>query len=108
MTITLTGNWYSTEILLMELYVKVELKLTDGTLILVYPEKWQQKVFTFKVPVISTTSTSSVAISVLITATNIYDKSATLTKSITIDNTLTSGFRSTLYSTGTDYQNLQN
>ena len=42
----------------------------------------------------------------LITATNIYDKSSTLAKSITLDNTLTSGYPSTLYSVGIDYTSL--
>ena len=107
MTITLTGNWYNTEVLLMELYVKVEFKLSDGTVILIYPENWQKKTFSFTLPVISTTSSSSIPVSVLITATNIYDKSATLTKSVTIDNTLSSGYRSTLYSASTNYQDLQ-
>ena len=107
MTITLTGNWYNTEVLLMELYIRIEFKLSDGTIVLVYPEKWQQKTFVFTVPVLSTTS-GSMIVDCLITATNIYDKSSTLTKSITFDNTLTSGYRSTLYSVGTDYTSLLN
>jgi len=108
MTVTLTGSWYSTNAALMELYIKVELRLSDGTTVLVVPEKWQQTSFAFAVPVLSSTSNSALAVDVLITATNIYDKAAIVTKSITVNNTLASGYRSSLYSIGVDYTSLDN
>ena len=57
-TIILTENWYNTELLLMELYIRIKLKLSDDTIVLVYPEKWQQKTFVLTAPVLSTTSGS--------------------------------------------------
>ena len=108
MTISLTGNWYSSQSYVMELYIKVEFKFSDGTQILIIPEQWQVKTFTFVVPVISTQSNSNIPVSWLITATNINDKAATLSKSIIIDNTLSYNYRSTMYSLGVDYSSIEN
>ena len=108
MTITLTGDWYNSQPLVMELYVKIEFKFSDSSVVLIVPEQWQAKKFIFEVPVISSISNNNIPVSLLITATNTFDKSISLTKSMTIDNTLTSDFRSTLYSSKVDYSNLQN
>eukprot|EP00345_Euplotes_harpa_P005501 CAMPEP_0168327920 /NCGR_PEP_ID=MMETSP0213-20121227/6169_1 /TAXON_ID=151035 /ORGANISM="Euplotes harpa, Strain FSP1.4" /LENGTH=119 /DNA_ID=CAMNT_0008330885 /DNA_START=218 /DNA_END=577 /DNA_ORIENTATION=+ len=107
MSVTLTGDWYDTQIGVMELYIKLEFKLVDETTVLIVPEQWQQKTFTFIVPVLSTASNGNMPVSVIITATNRIDKSATLTKAVVIDNSLNDNFRYSLYSSKTEYSDLQ-
>ena len=103
MTVTLIGNWYSSQINIMELWTKVELKLNDGTTFVLSVYKWEGKSFIFTLPIISATSNSAISASFLITATNPSEKSAVLTKSIIIDNSLSSGYASTLFSNKLDY-----
>jgi hypothetical protein len=97
MDIELTGNWYNKEVGIINLWLRVQLKLSNGTEVLLVPDLWEQTVFSFTLPVLSPVTDPNVVVSLLITATNEYDGSTTLTKPVIVDNTLSDSFRSSMY-----------
>ena len=108
MTITLTGDWYNTQVNFMELWIKIDLKLSDGSIIPLAVDKWEWKLFTFTLPIISRTSNSAISASIHITATNPFERSAVLTKAVTIDNTLSQSNTATVFTNKLDYANIDN
>ena len=108
MTVALTGSWYSSQVNIMELWIKLDLKLTNGNIITLAVEKWECKLFTFTLPIISQTSNSAIPTSLLITATNPSEKSAVLVKSLTINNTISSDYASTAFSNHLHYTDINN
>ena len=108
MTVALTGSWYSSQANIMELWIKLDLKLTNGNIITLAVEKWECKLFTFTLPIISQTSNNAIPTSLLITATNPSEKLAVLVKSFTINNTISSDYASTAFSNHLDYTDINN
>ena len=97
MNILLTGDWYFGVVSNTDLWFKVEAKLSDGTIALLTSENWQQLEFDITLPVVTTISNSNLSVDLLITTTSLYDTSTVLTKSIVIDNTLSSAYRQSMY-----------
>ena len=90
----------------MELYIRIELQESNQSSVLIVPEHWEQTSFTFKLPVFYAQTNDNLSVNLIITAINIHDNTNSLTKTITVNNTVSDGFRSTLYETSYDYANM--
>jgi cellobiose-specific phosphotransferase system component IIB len=104
MNVELTGNWYSDESSVMTLWITVELQLVNGTKVTLAPESWEQTTFEVDIPLLSSITDSGMSVSVLITATSVYDNHSTLIKVITVNNTVEDSYRSTMHPVEFDHQ----
>ena len=93
----LTGNWYSHEPDSMELYIKILYELPDGSRVYAHPNVWERREFTLTLPILQRESNPSLNVNVLIIATNQFDASTMITKSIMIDNSVDEGIGSKVY-----------
>jgi hypothetical protein len=97
MSVQLTGNWYFESEDVVNLWISVELQLANGNKILLTPETWEATSFEITLPILSMETDANMAVSVLISATTVYDTSLILTKAITVNNTIPDSFRSSMY-----------
>ncbi|CAI2385241.1 unnamed protein product [Moneuplotes crassus] len=95
--ITLTGDWYSHDSSSMQLYIKIMYELPDGARVYAYPSAWEQKEFSLVMPILLREEDSSLIINIIVTATNLFDNSSTLTKTIIVDNTVEGGIATRVY-----------
>ena len=86
--VELTGTWHNKDPLKMELYIKIIFELPDGKTIYGHVSQWEQDKFNLTLPILSTSSNANLNINILVVATNIYDISTTLNKTIVINNTI--------------------
>ena len=98
MVASLTGYWYYREPGQTDLWIKVELKLSNGMQVLVTSEKWNTLNFNISLPILSSTSNDSMNVDVIISATSIHNTALSLTKSIIVNNTLSNNYRESMYS----------
>jgi hypothetical protein len=106
-SINLTGNWYNSVSLKMELFIKIEIKIAGQTEVLVVPELYEHTEFTFRLPAFQAENNTNLLVDILITAISNNANFKTLTKSIIVDNTLPNNFLISDYSTVTDFGDLE-
>ena len=105
--INLTGNWYNQEIDDFDLYISVKIELLNGDIIVVQINEFSKDSFKFTLPVLSTTSDDNLSVNLIVTATNLYDLSTSLNRTLIVNNTLSSDYRDSLHDSNLDLTDLQ-